>query len=149
MNHVVQGQAMRRLVNAIGFGDALRVCRKWGGRELDFPKSDAGRDFLALTLGFDVATKLVREFGGQRLRIPAEHSALLQARNAAIWRAREVGMSNTKIAHLFGLTRPGVEAVLAKLKDRPDLQAFAWVDELIAGPSVLAVEAPPVRHHAV
>lgn len=149
MNHVVQGQAMRRLVQAIGFGDALRVCRKWGGRELDFPKSDAGRDLLALTLGFDVATKLVKEFGGQRLRIPAEHSALLQARNAAIWRAREVGMSNGKIAHLFGLTRPGVEAVLTKLKDRPDLQAFAWVDELIAGPSVLAVEAPPEQHHAV
>lgn len=149
MSHVVQGQAMRRLVQAIGFGDALRVCRKWGGRELDFPKSDAGRDFLALSVGFDVATKLVKEFGGQRLRIPAEHSALLQARNAAIWRAREVGMSNTKIAHLFGLTRPGVEAVFIKLKDRPELQSNAWVDELISGPAVLSVEAPPVQHHSV
>lgn len=140
---------MRRLVQAIGFGDALLVCRKWRGRELDFPKSEAGRDFLALALGFDVATKLVKEFGGQRLRIPAEHSALLRARNAAIWKARVEGLSTAKIAHLFGLTRPGVEAALIKLKDRPDLQSNAWVEELMAGPSVVSVEEPPVQRHAV
>lgn len=147
MSHVVHGQTMRRLVSAVGFGDALRVCRKWGGRELDFPKSDAGRDFLALTLGFDVATKLVREFGGQRLRIPAEHSALLQARNAAIWKARQEGTSMEKIAHMFGLTRPGVGEILAKLKDRPDLQVS--VDLGLAVTSGGAGAVPSVQHHAV
>lgn len=149
MSHLVHGQTMRRLVAAVGFGDALRICRKWGGRELDFPKTDAGRDFLALTLGFDVATKLVEEFGGQRLRIPAEHRALIQARNAAIWKTRVDGMSTGNIAHLFGLTRPGVEAVLTSLKGRPELQSNAWVDELMSGPAVVAVEEPPVQHHSV
>lgn len=148
MSHLVHGQSMRRLVAAVGFGDALRICRKWGGRELDFPKTDAGRDFLALTLGFDVATKLVEEFGGQRLRIPAEHRALIQARNAEIWRAREQGMSTGKIAHLFGLTRPGVEAVLISLRDRPDLQEPIDLGQA-AGSSVRAAAAPPVQHHAV
>lgn len=149
MSHLAHGQTVRRLVQAVGFGAALLVCRKWGGREFDFPKSDAGRDFLALTLGFDVATKLVKEFGGQRLRIPAEHLALIQARNAAIWKARSDGMSTSKIAHLFGLTRPGVEAVMAKLLDRPELQSNAWVEELMAGAAVELVEGPPVQHHAV
>jgi len=120
--------AVKRLVDAVGIAGALLVCRKFGGRELDVPKSNAGRDHLALSLGFDLATAMVASFGGQRMRVPAEHLALLDARNAAIWKSRhEDKLSTGKIAHLFGLTRPGVEAVLAKLRDRPDLQRFAGV----------------------
>lgn len=103
------------------------MCRKFGGRELDVPKSNAGRDHLALSIGADLANAMVKTFGGQRMRIPAEHLALLDARNAAIWKARSDGLSTSKIASLFGLTRPGVEAVLAKLRDRPELQVFAGV----------------------
>lgn len=120
--------AVKRLVEAVGIGGALLICRKYGGRELDVPKSNAGRDKMALSIGQDLADAMVKAFGGQRMRIPAEHLALLDARNAAIWKARADGMSTSKIAPLFGLTRPGVEAVLAKLKDRPDLQVFAGVD---------------------
>lgn len=120
--------AVKRLVDAVGIAGALLICRKFGGRELDVPKSNAGRDHLSLSIGLDLATALVASFGGQRMRVPAEHLALLDARNAAIWRARhDDKLSTGKIAHLFGLTRPGVEAVLSKLRDRPDLQVFAGV----------------------
>jgi len=112
-------KVLQQLTDAIGYGEAIVVCRRWGGRELRIPVKVAPTDPLALTLGLETASKLVAAFGDQRLLIPHERAALLDMRNAAIWRACMVdGRSHETVAIEFGLTRPGVSAVLRKLRER-------------------------------
>lgn len=69
-------------------------------------------DPLALSLGMELASKLVQNYAGQCLELPAERSALLSLRNAAIARDRAAGASHGAIGANYGLTRQAVAAVL-------------------------------------
>ena len=106
------------LADAIGMGDAIEVCRRWGGRELNVPEKVEPCDPLALALGLEPARKLVSAFGGTRLQFPIERHALLDFRNEAIWRDYDDGrgLSHTKLGLRYGLTRQGATAVIKKMR---------------------------------
>jgi hypothetical protein len=116
-------RVIRELSDAIGFGEAIEVVRRWGGRELYVPVKVESGDPLHLTLGLETARKLVAAFGGQRLRLPAERNALLDMRNAAIARdalppPAGLGLSHEQLGLRYGLTRPAVSQILKAERDR-------------------------------
>lgn len=112
-------KVLRELSDAIGLGDAIAICRKWGGREIRVPvKVDAG-DPLALVLGLETARKLVVAYGDQRLQLPNERNALLDMRNEAVWQACVVdGRPAASVALEYGLTRQGVLYVLRRMREQ-------------------------------
>lgn len=117
-------KVLQRLTEVIGYGQAIEVCRRWGGRDFRVPAKVGPLDPLALTLGLETARKLVLAFAEERMQIPAERAALLDMRNAAIWRACIVdGRSHETVGLEFGLTRPGVSAVLRKMRETGGAQA--------------------------
>lgn len=113
-------RAVKELADAIGLGDAIEVCRRWGGREAYIPVKVAPGDPLALTLGLETARKLVAAFGGRRLQLPAERNALLDLRNAAILRDADAGLSQEQIGLRYGLTRQSISHILRQLRDAPE-----------------------------
>lgn len=127
-------RVIKELSDAVGLGDAIEICRRWGGRDFNVPMRVERHDPLALTIGYDSARKLVEKFGGVRLQLPAERNALLDLRNEAIWQACEVeGRSHEKVGLEFGLTRQGVGKVLQAMRDR-GRQVFAGEIEESARP---------------
>jgi hypothetical protein len=109
---------LRELTATIGFADTMQLVRRWGGRTLAVPMKVDMMHPLALSIGLEAAQRLVSAYAGQHLQLPAERNALLDQRNAAIWRAiHEEGRSQVSVAIEFGLTRQGIQAVLAKMRD--------------------------------
>lgn len=102
------------LSEALGLADAILIVRKWGGRDLNVPKSIAHGDPLALALGLDTARRLVDHFGGIRLQLPSERNALLDMRNEAIVAERTRGDTLEEIAVRWGLTRQAVGYIVKK-----------------------------------
>lgn len=118
-------RVLRELSDAVGIGDAIEICRRWGGRDFNVPVRVEPHDPLALTLGYSSAKKLVDAFGGVRLQLPAERNALLDLRNAAIYRAVKIeGRSHEKVGLEFGLTRQGINKVLRWVEDRGGIEAL-------------------------
>jgi hypothetical protein len=112
-------RVLRDLVNVVGLGDAIEISRRWGGREFNVPVRVNPSDPLALTLGYDTALKLVTAFGGVRLVLPKERNALIDLRNASIYRAVAVeGRSHETVGLEFGLTRQGINKVLRAVRER-------------------------------
>lgn len=111
-------RVVKELVQAVGLGDAIEICRRWGGRDFNVPVRVAPHDPLALTLGYESARKLVDALGGVRLQLPAERNALLDLRNQAIFRAVEIdGRSHQEVALEFGLRRQQILHVLRKVRE--------------------------------
>lgn len=118
-------RVVKELADAIGLGDAIEVCRRWGGREIYVPVKVEQGDPLALTLGLESARRLVATFGGQRLQLPAERNALLDLRNAAILRDVDAGLSHESIGLRYGLTRQSIKHILQQARDRSAFAADA------------------------
>jgi Mor family transcriptional regulator len=109
-------KSVKALADVIGLGEAIEVCRRWGGRSAYIPTTVRHGDPLALALGLDTARLLVKAFGGQQLQLPGERNTLLDMRNAAIVADAEAGMSHQDIALRYGLSRQGVGHILAKMR---------------------------------
>jgi len=123
-------RVLRELSDAVGFGAAIEIARRWGGRELRVPVKVGPGDPLALALGLETARKLVAVFGAQILQLPVERNALLDLRNAAIVRMASDGTSQEKIGLEFGLTRQAVAHVLRTARDRaPQTLAVSGCNE--------------------
>ncbi|MGD9599907.1 MAG: Mor transcription activator family protein [Steroidobacteraceae bacterium] len=112
MNKIVE-----ELSEALGLPDAILIVRKWGGRDLNVPKTIGHGDPLALALGLDTARRLVDNFAGIRLQLPSERNALLEMRNAAIAAERRRGDTLEDIAVRWGLTRQAVGYVVKKVAE--------------------------------
>jgi Mor transcription activator family len=111
-------RVVKEIIDGIGLADTIELIRGWGGRTLNVPMHMHAAHPLALRLGLESAARLVEVFKGQRLQLPAERSALLDMRNAAIWRAcEEEGRSQQQVGLEYGLTRQGIAAVLQKMRD--------------------------------
>lgn len=117
-------QILKEISAAIGLADTIELTRRWGGRTLAVPMKVDMIHPLAMTLGLETAQKLVKHFGGVRLQLPAERNALLDMRNAAIYRACTVdGRSQESVGLEYGLTRQGVAAALKKVADTQPIAA--------------------------
>jgi Mor family transcriptional regulator len=111
-------RVLKEIVAEIGLTVTIELVRGWGGRTLAVPMHVTEAHPLALRLGLAAAQQLVRAFAGVRLQLPAERAALLDMRNAAIWRAcEEDGRSQETVGLEYGLTRQGVAAVLRKIRE--------------------------------
>src|SRR5688572_19360963 len=112
-------RVLRDLVKAVGLGDAIEICKRWGGRDFNVPVHCRKTDPLALTLGNECAQKLCKAFGGQRLQLPKERQALLTERNKAIYRAVVIeGQSHQAVANEYGLHRQSINQVLRLIRER-------------------------------
>ncbi len=107
---------LKELTDLIGIADAFEICRMWGGRSLYIPVAVRLTDPLALSLGLEGARKLAASYGGRSIELPSERCALLELRNAAMFRDRQAGASHEQLAILYGLRRQSVRAALARAR---------------------------------
>jgi len=111
-------RTVKELVAAMGYTDAIELCRGWGGRELVVVPMKVAPDHpLALRLGLVAAESLVAAFRGQRLQLPVERDALLDERNAAIVAAVKAGRSRAAVSDEFGVSRQTVNYLLRRAAD--------------------------------
>jgi Mor family transcriptional regulator len=110
---------IEELSEAVGFGAAIEIARRWGGRQLNVPHTVGATDALALALGLETARKLVAAFRGTSITLPVERNALLDLRNQAIRARRVAGASHEAIGVEFGLTRQAIAHVLHRTGGDP------------------------------
>ena len=116
---MLRQRVLREIAEEIGVADTLLLARRWAGRTLAVPVKVGQDDPLALALGHETARRLVKAFSGVRLQFPVERNAVLDLRNAAIWKACvDEGRSQESVALEFGVSRQTVGAILAKMRAR-------------------------------
>lgn len=108
---------IERLAAVIGTGHAYELARRWAGTELYVPVKMLPDHPIALAIGFDAAQLLSKEFGNSRLRMPLEKSLLIDERNRLLYADKLGGMSFTKVARKYGLTRPAAVAVFRRMRE--------------------------------
>lgn len=113
-------RVLDEVVQAVGLATAIELVRGWGGRALAVPAKVHDHHPLALRLGLEPATRLVAAFRGRRLELPAERQALLDLRNAAIYREVTAGRSHESVGVEFGVSRQMVGVIVSKMRDRQD-----------------------------
>lgn len=105
----------------IGFSQAIKLCKKWGGMSLRIPKKVKVEHRIVATIGLEYATKLSEIFGGENIYLPLYKNSIAEIRNAEIYRACiEEGKSRTKVGVEFGLTRQSVSAIIKKMEKNKD-----------------------------
>lgn len=118
-------RVVRRLTEVVGLGQAIAICRRWGGRPLRIPRRVDETHPIALALGLDVANRLVDAFAGEELRLPAERAALTDLRNAEIYRRHRAGESSQALGLDFGLTRQAIDWIVRQMREREAGEARA------------------------
>ncbi len=104
------------VAQGLGPDAALRLADAYGGRRIYIPtpRRLAKRRKFVEALGTELAMWLARRCGGDRLHIPMGAAPRRVARNRAILRAYDLGMSISEIAEGHGLTDRSVERILAR-----------------------------------
>lgn len=109
---------VKEIADVIGLPACLGLVSRWGGRDLYVPASIDRMHPIAFAIGFEAAQKLATEFPCCTLSLPIERNATIDLRNALIYQEWKDGASVLRLSHRWGLTRPGIDAVLAKMQAR-------------------------------
>lgn len=105
--------AVADLVNTIGLTATLKLVQRWGGRSLWVPYEIPGHHAIAVTIGAEAAAALAAAYGGTEIDMPAETTALREARNREIVRQfQDERMSISAIAAAASLSRVTINRVL-------------------------------------
>ncbi|MCQ9378821.1 Mor transcription activator family protein [Methyloversatilis sp. XJ19-49] len=111
-------KVLREIADVIGLPACLELVSRWGGRDLYVPESIGREHPIAFAIGFEAAQKLSAEFPCCTLSLPIERNATIDLRNELIFKEWKDGASVLRLSHRWGLTRPGIDAVLAKMQAR-------------------------------
>ncbi len=109
---------LTEIADVIGLPACLELVRRWGGRDLYVPAVIDRMHPIAFAIGFEAAQKLAAEYPCCTLSLPIERNATIDLRNTLIYQEWKDGASVLRLSHRWGLTRPGIDAVLAKMQDR-------------------------------
>ncbi len=109
---------LKEIAAVIGLPACLELVSRWGGRDLYVPETIDRMHPIAFAIGFESAQKLSGEFPSCILSLPIERNATIDLRNELIFKEWKDGASVLRLSHRWGLTRPGIDAVLAKMKER-------------------------------
>ena len=66
-------ESFERLADVLGQGDALKLCREYGGQRLYVPKTIPVTHEISRRIGAAASERLANEFGGDRLQVPMGH----------------------------------------------------------------------------
>jgi Mor family transcriptional regulator len=99
----------------IGLPQTLELVSRWGGRELYVPANMDRQHPIAFAIGLNAACDLSAAFAGVTLSIPIERNAVIDIRNRLIYEERQAGASKCRLSVRWGMTRQGIDSVLAKM----------------------------------
>lgn len=111
-------RVLREIADVIGLPACLELVSRWGGRDLYVPEHIDRMHPIAFAIGYEAAQKLAAEYPRCTLSLPIERNATIDLRNALIYQEWKDGASVLRLSHRWGLTRPGIDAVLTKMRDR-------------------------------
>lgn len=111
-------RVVKEIAAVIGLPSCLELVSRWGGRDLYVPENIGREHPIAFAIGLEAAQKLSAEFASCTLSLPIERNATIDLRNELIFKEWKDGASVLRLSHRWGLTRPGIDAVLAKMKER-------------------------------
>lgn len=105
---------VQRMVDVIGWDDAISIVMRWGGTTVFFPDSvDAAmQSQISRVIGQDKAVQLGRKIGGGLVQLPRCAALLTQQRDAEIMQRRESGETVRDLALRFRLTERHVYRIL-------------------------------------
>lgn len=109
---------VKEIADVIGLPACLDLVSRWGGRDLYVPERIDRMHPIAFAIGLEAAQKLAAEYPRCTLSLPIERNATIDLRNALIYQEWKDGASKQRLSLRWGLTRPGIDAVLAKMQDR-------------------------------
>jgi Mor family transcriptional regulator len=109
---------VKEIAAVIGLPACLELVSRWGGRDLYVPEHIDRQHPIAFAIGLEAAQKLAAEYPRCTLSLPIERNATIDLRNALIFQEWKDGASVMRLSHRWGLTRPGIDAVLTKMQDR-------------------------------
>jgi Mor family transcriptional regulator len=109
---------VKEIAEVIGLPACLELVSRWGGRDLYVPEHIDRQHPIAFAIGLEAAQKLAAEYPRCTLSLPIERNATIDLRNALIFQEWKDGASVMRLSHRWGLTRPGIDAVLTKMQDR-------------------------------
>jgi hypothetical protein len=104
---------LRELVRILGMGQALRLCRAWGGQRRWIPAAPgAAADHLRALLSDESIQRLAAsDFAGREVQIPRVGKAEQQLTHAAIRRDRQEGATLNTLAERYGYTTRRVQQI--------------------------------------
>lgn len=111
-------RVVKEIAAVIGLPSCLELVSRWGGRDLYVPENIGREHPIAFAIGFEAAQKLSAEFPCCTLSLPIERNATIDLRNELIFKEWKDGASVLGLSNRWGLTRPGIDSVLAKMKAR-------------------------------
>ncbi|WP_430434790.1 Mor transcription activator family protein [Methyloversatilis sp.] len=111
-------RVLREIADVIGLPACLELVSRWGGRDLYVPEHIDRMHPIAFAIGLEAAQKLAAEYPRCTLSLPIERNATIDLRNALIYQEWKDGASKQRLSLRWGLTRPGIDAVLAKMQAR-------------------------------
>ncbi len=107
-------QILEEITETIGLPAAIELTRIYGGRTLHVPKTMHLQHPLALAIGTGPAAALSQGFAGMVLDVPAERTALIAHRNAAIVVAYQDQASVKGLAAQYVLSRKMIRKILRR-----------------------------------
>ena len=113
-------ESFEALVQLLGQGDALVLCREYGGQRVRIPKKISAEHDIARRIGLQAASRMVEEFGGIALDVPF-------GRHINSRRRTQVVMSSSNsanvIAKALGITQRHVRRIRRKIREAEDRQS--------------------------
>lgn len=96
----------------IGFPATMAIVKRWGGIPLHIPSHPGPEHAISQQAGLEAAHKLAGQYGGDTLDVARGVGALRCMRNREIVQLYDDGMSASKIARRFGLSRRQIFNIL-------------------------------------
>jgi hypothetical protein len=112
-------ESFEALVQLLGQGDALVLCREFGGQRVRIPKKVAQDHELAKRIGLQAAERMAEEFGGIALDVPLGRAVTSRRRAQVVATSPH---SANEIARALGITQRHVRRIRAKIRAADDRQ---------------------------
>ena len=103
---------LRNIAVKVGRQCVLALIEHYGGTDIYLPISVDERHHLAVNLGFDAANRLCQTIGSGDLVVPMATIARRRARNRAIYRDRDRGLTVSQLASEYHLHERTVKSLL-------------------------------------
>ena len=110
-------ESFEALVQLLGQGDALVLCREYGGMRLHVPKKVAADHDIARRIGVKAAQALADEFGGTAIDIPMGKAVDARRRTQFVMTSKA---SANFIARNLGITQRHVRRIRRKIREAVD-----------------------------
>lgn len=110
---------VQRMIDVIGWDDAISLVMRWGGTTVYIPDTEDGamHSQISRVIGQEKAVALGKKIGGGQLQMPKCALLLTQQRDVEIMQRRASGETVRDLALRFRLTERHVYRILSETDD--------------------------------